>query len=249
MKIDLEGQTALVTGASRGLGKAIAAELGRAGATTLGTATGEEGVAAIEAELRAGNLRGRGLRLDVTQADSVAALEQNLREADDFPSILVNNAGITRDNLLLRMREEEWREVIDANLTSLYRLCKLCLRAMTKRRYGRIVNVSSVVALSGNPGQANYGASKAGMIGFTRSLAREIGGRGITVNCVAPGFIVTDMTERLDEEQKQALTARIPVGRLGNVEEVAQAVTFLASPAAGYICGETLHINGGMYMA
>ena len=249
MKIDLNGQTALVTGASRGLGKAIAAALGRAGAGVIGTATGAAGVKAIEAEFRTHNIHGRGLELNVTKPDSVAALQKNLQEQGVSPSILINNAGITRDNLLLRMRDEEWEQVLNANLSSVYRLSRLCLREMMKQRYGRIINITSVVALSGNPGQANYAAAKAGMIGFTRSLAREIGGRGITVNCVAPGFIATDMTEKLSPEQQQALQERIPVGRLGSAEEVAQAVVFLASAEAGYICGEVLNINGGMYMA
>ncbi|MGI9228696.1 MAG: 3-oxoacyl-ACP reductase FabG [Gammaproteobacteria bacterium] len=249
MKIELDGQTALVTGASRGIGKAIATALGRAGATVIGTATGDKGVQSIQAEFSEQGIQGRGVLLNVAEPASIAALGKALEEADTRPGILINNAGITRDNLMLRMQDEEWEQVINTNLSSIYRLSKLCLRDMMKQRYGRIINITSVVALSGNAGQANYAAAKAGMIGFSRALAKEIGSRGITVNCVAPGFIATDMTAALSEQQQQVLLQQIPAGRLGNAEDIAQAVVFLASPAAAYISGEVININGGMYMA
>jgi 3-oxoacyl-[acyl-carrier protein] reductase len=246
---NLAGQTALVTGASRGIGKAIALELGRRGATVLGTATSEAGAEALQAEFAANNIQGRGYVLNVADPESIARLGEQLQADGYTPTILVNNAGITRDNLLMRMQDAEWNDVIDTNLSSVYRLCKLCIRGMMKARGGRIINITSVVALSGNPGQSNYAAAKAGMIGFTRALAREVGSRGITVNAVAPGFIETDMTRELGEEQRQALLGQIALGRLGQGEEIAATVAFLASPAAAYITGETVNVNGGMYMA
>ena len=249
MNITLKDQVALVTGASRGIGKAIAEQLGRAGAYVAGTATTENGAAGIEAFFSDAGINGKGYVLDIRADESVADLNEALKSADSRPSILVNNAGITRDNLMLRMKQQEWDEVIDTNLNSVYRLCKLCLRDMVKARYGRIINITSVVALSGNPGQTNYVAAKSGMIGFTRALAKEIGTRGITVNCIAPGFIDTDMTAELSAEQRARLLEQIPLGRLGLAEDIACAVEFIASPAAGYITGEVLNVNGGMYMA
>jgi 3-oxoacyl-[acyl-carrier protein] reductase len=245
----LEGTIALVTGASRGIGQAIALVLGAQGATVVGTATTADGAARIGAALGERGIQGQGLVMDVTDQGSVDAGLAALAEAFGPPSILVNNAGVTRDNLLLRMKDTEWDQIIDTNLTSVYRLSKACLRAMTKARKGRIVNIASVVAMSGNVGQANYAAAKAGMIGFTKSLAREVGSRGVTVNCVAPGFIDTDMTRALNDQQRQALLATIPLGRFGRPEEIAAVVAFLASPAAAYITGETIQVNGGMYMA
>ena len=244
----LKGQIALVTGASRGIGQAIAVELGRQGAQVVGTSTSQSGAAKITAALKENNISGQGEILDVNSAESVTAALSSVEKSIGAPTILVNNAGITRDNLLLRMTEDEWDEILNTNLKSAYRMTKACLRAMTKARWGRIINISSVVGATGNAGQANYAASKAGLIGFTMSLAREVGSRNITVNAVAPGFIDTDMTRQLTETQKAALLNQIPLGRLGQVEEVAHAVVFLASPQAGYITGMTLHINGGMYM-
>ncbi len=241
---ELDGQIAVVTGASRGIGRAIAMELSAAGARVVGTATGEAGLAAIvETGIPV------ALQLDVTNSESVSGFLDALKAQELDPDILVNNAGVTRDNLLMRMKEEEWDTVIGANLTSLYRLIKPLLRGMMKKRCGRIINIASVVGLSGNAGQANYAASKAGMIGFTKSLAQEVGSRGITVNAVAPGFIATDMTDAIADEARQALLGQIPLGRLGEAGEVAAAVRFLASPQAAYITGETLSVNGGMYMA
>lgn len=245
----LSGQTALVTGASRGIGQAIALALGRQGAAVLGTATGEAGVDAINATLREHDIDGRGYVLDVGQAESVNQLAEQLQAHGHTPTILVNNAGITRDNLLMRMGDEEWLSVIETNLNSVYRLSKLVIRGMMKARAGRIINITSVVGLSGNAGQSNYAAAKAGMIGFTKSLAREVGPRGITVNAVAPGFIQTDMTDSLGDDQRETLLGQTALGRLGHVEEIAGAVAFLAGPAAGYITGETLNVNGGLYMA
>jgi 3-oxoacyl-[acyl-carrier protein] reductase len=245
----LEGEIALVTGASRGIGRATALALARAGAAVAGTATTEAGAQGIGAAFAAEGLQGIGLTLDVSEQTSVDAAVARVTEALGSPSILVNNAGVTRDNLLMRMKDADWQGIIDTNLTSVYRMSKACLRAMTKARKGRIINVSSVVAWSGNPGQTNYAAAKAGMIGFSKSLAREVGSRGVTVNCVAPGFIDTDMTRALDEAQRRQLLAGIPLGRLGSAEEVAAAVTFLASPGAAYVTGETIHVNGGMLMA
>lgn len=244
----LEGEIALVTGASRGIGQAIALALGRAGAVVGGTATTEGGAERISETLAANGCEGAGLVLDVADPLSVDSLMERMRSDLGEPSILVNNAGITRDNLLMRMKESEWNTIVDTNLGSVYRMSKACLRAMTKARKGRIINIASVVAVMGNAGQANYAAAKAGMIGFSKSLAREVGSRGITVNCVAPGLIDTDMTRALDEAHQQQILAGIPLGRWGSVEEVAATVVFLASPGAAYITGETLHVNGGMWM-
>jgi 3-oxoacyl-[acyl-carrier protein] reductase len=244
----LKGQIALVTGASRGIGQAIALELGRQGAQVIGTATSNDGAEKIGQFLKSNNLAGRGIVLDVNSTDSIAAALSELEKSSATPTILVNNAGITRDNLLLRMTEEEWDAILDTNLKSVYRMTKACLRAMTKARWGRIISISSVVGAMGNAGQVNYAAAKAGLIGFTKALAREVGSRNITVNAVAPGFIDTDMTRALPDAQREALLKQIPLGRLGRAEEIAQAVAFLASPQAGYITGTTLHVNGGMYM-
>lgn len=244
----IENKVALVTGASRGIGKAIALELGRLNAIVIGTATTEKGAGDISAYLSEAGIDGVGLCLDVASTDSVAATLEAIEARFGNVQILINNAGITKDNLLMRMKAEEWNDVIDTNLNALYRLCKLTLKGMTKARWGRIINVSSVVASSGNPGQTNYAASKAAVEGFSRSLAREIGSRGITVNCVAPGFIDTDMTRALAEKQIETLLAQIPLARFGKAEEIAAAVGFLASESGAYITGETLHINGGMYM-
>jgi 3-oxoacyl-[acyl-carrier protein] reductase len=245
----LDGKVALVTGASRGIGRAIALALGREGAAVVGTATSEPGATDIQQALDEAGIRGWGARLDVTDA---AACEAVLGEAEKrlgSVGILVNNAGITRDNLALRMKDEEWDAVIDANLKAVFRLSRLVMRGMMKARHGRIINVTSVVASSGNPGQANYTAAKAGVEGLSRSLAQELGSRNITVNCVAPGLIDTDMTKGLPEAQRAAMLARIPVQRLGQGEDVAAAVVFLAGPGAGYVTGVTLPVNGGMYMA
>ncbi len=247
--MSLQDQIALVTGASRGIGQAIALELGKEGATVIGTATTDNGAAAITEALSAAGVRGEGRRLDVTDAEAVNERVQSI--ASDFGgavTILVNNAGITRDNLLMRMKDDEWESVVDTNLNSVYRVSKACLRGMMKARGGRIINIASVVGDTGNAGQANYAAAKAGINAFTRSLAREVGSRGITVNSVAPGFIDTDMTRSLPEEQKQALLEQIAVGRFGEPREVARACCFLASADAAYISGQTLHVNGGMYM-
>ena len=239
---------ALVTGASRGIGRAIALELGKQAMTVIGTATSDAGADAISAYLQEAGISGTGMRADVGNDESVTVLVSEIAEQFAMPTVLINNAGVTRDNLLMRMKAEEWDTVINTNLSSMYRLCKACVKGMTKARTGRIVNISSVVGSSGNAGQSNYAASKAGIDGFTRSLAKEIGSRGITVNAVAPGFIDTDMTRDLPEQQTQALLAQIPLGRLGQPEEIAAVVGFLASSEGGYITGETLHVNGGMYM-
>jgi len=238
----------LVTGASRGIGAAIADALGTAGGTVVGTATTESGAAAISERLAAKGIAGSGMALDVGSATAVDELVARVTEKFGAPLVLVNNAGITQDNIVLRMKDEEWARVIDTNLNSIFRLSKAVLRGMTKARWGRIVNISSVVGSMGNAGQANYAASKAGMEGFTRALAREIGSRAVTVNCVAPGFIDTDMTRELPEAQRQKLLEQIPAGRLGEADEIAAVVAFLASDAAAYITGETIHVNGGMYM-
>ena len=243
-----EKRTAVVTGASRGIGRAIALELGGRGAQIVGTATSASGAAAIGEYLAAAGLAGRGAVLDVAKPDSVDAFFKELDAAEGMPAILVNNAGVTRDGLLMRMSAEDWQAVLETDLSSVYRTCKAVMRGMMKARYGRIVNIASVIAVMGNAGQSNYAAAKAGMIGFSKSLAREVGSRGITVNVVAPGFIATDMTGVLDEKTRAALLAQVPLGRLGSVEDVAHAVAYLASPEAGYITGETLHVNGGMYM-
>lgn len=245
----LKGDIALVTGASRGIGRAIALALAAQGAAVAGTATTEAGAAAIEQALTDAGYRGIGLMLNVSDQASVDAAMRQLIERLGAPSILVNNAGITRDNLLMRMKDDEWDAVIDTNLTSVYRLSKACLRGMTKARKGRIINIASVVGASGNAGQTNYAAAKAGMMGFTKSLAREVGSRAITVNCIAPGFIDTDMTRELPDAQRTALLGSIPLGRLGQPEEIASAVVFLASKGGAYITGETLHVNGGMHMS
>ena len=245
----LAGEIALVTGASRGIGQAIALALGAQGAKVIGTATGTTGVAVIDAMLAGAGLAGRGLVLDVSDGAASDAVIADIEAREGAVTILVNNAGITRDTLLLRMKPEDWDAVIDTNLGSVFRLSKAVLRGMLKARKGRIVNIASVVAMIGNPGQANYCAAKAGIGGFTRSMAREVASRGITVNVVAPGFIDTDMTRALNEEQRTSLAAQIPLGRLGQPSDIAAAVCFLASPAAGWITGETLHVNGGMYMS
>jgi 3-oxoacyl-[acyl-carrier protein] reductase len=244
----LENQVALVTGASRGIGHAIALALAGAGARIIGTATSSEGAAKIGAALASHGYNGRGALLDAGVGASIDALVAELDAAGELPTILVNNAAITRDMLLLRMKQEDWDQVIATNLTAVFRLSKACVRRMMKERRGRIINLTSVVGLTGNPGQANYAAAKAGLLGFTKSLAQELASRGITVNAVAPGFIDTDMTRTLTEEQRAALLTRVPLGRLGTPDDVAAAVLFLASPQAGYISGETLHVNGGMYM-
>jgi 3-oxoacyl-[acyl-carrier protein] reductase len=243
-----ENSTALVTGASRGIGRAIALQLARRGAQVVGTATTESGAAAITGYLSADGVRGRGVMLDVSRAESVDACFKDVEAREGTPSILVNNAGVTRDGLLMRMSAEDWQTVLETDLGSVYRTCKAVMRGMMKARYGRIINIASVVGVMGNAGQSNYAAAKAGMIGFSKSLAREVGSRGITVNVVAPGFIATDMTDVLDEKARTALLAQVPLGRLGTVDDVAEAVAFLASKEAGYITGETLHVNGGMYM-
>jgi 3-oxoacyl-[acyl-carrier protein] reductase len=244
----LKGQTALVTGASRGIGKAVALELGRLGATVVGTATTAEGAEKISAYLTEAGVSGKGAMLEVRDQAQVDALIGEIDKVHGAVTILVNNAGITRDNLALRMKDDEWDAVIDTNLKAVFRLSKAVMRGMMKARGGRVINITSVVGHSGNPGQANYCAAKAGVSGLTRSLARELGSRNITVNCVAPGFIDTDMTKALDEKQKEGLVGSIPRGRLGPPADIAAAVAYLASPAASYVTGTTLHVNGGMYM-
>ncbi len=242
----LQGEVALVTGASRGIGAAIADELARLGATVVGTATSDNGAAAIGERLQAAG--GHGRKLDVTDGAAVDALVDEIAKSFGPITILVNNAGITRDNLLLRMKDEEWNDILDTNLTSVYRTCKAVMRGMMKARKGRIVNIASVVGVTGNPGQANYAAAKAGIIAFSKSLAKEVGSRGVTVNVVAPGFIDTDMTRALPDSAREALLGQIALGRLGEPADIARAVAFLAGPAGAYITGETLHVNGGMYM-
>jgi 3-oxoacyl-[acyl-carrier protein] reductase len=244
----LQGQIALVTGASRGIGQAIALELGRQRATVIGTATSESGALAITAYLQEAGIKGKGFALNVNDAAQTDQVLAALREKFGEITILVNNAGITKDNLLARMTDEDWDDVITTNLKSVFRLSRAVLRAMMKARGGRIISISSVVGSMGNPGQANYAASKAGMVGFTKSLAQEIGSRNITVNCVAPGFIDTDMTHALGEEQRTKLVEHVPLKRLGKPDDIAAAVSFLAGPGAAYITGVTLHVNGGMYM-
>ena len=243
-----EPRVALITGASRGIGRAIAHELGRQGRIVIGTATTDAGADRIDADLKEQGFQGAGRRLDVTDPTRVEALLKSINDEFGAPTILVNNAGITRDNLLMRMKEDEWDGVLDANLKSVFRLSKACLRGMSKARWGRIVSVSSVVATMGNAGQSNYAAAKAGMEGFTRALAREVASRAITVNAVAPGFIATDMTQALSEDQQTMLKGQVPLARLGQPEEIAAAVGFLTSDSAAYITGETLHVNGGMNM-
>ena len=246
--MSLQGKIALVTGATRGIGQAIALELGRQGAIVIGTATSAAGAGRIAGYLKANGIEGAGLVLDVANDESVASTLEHIQQHLGQPTILVNNAGITRDNLMLRMKDDEWHDVINTNLTSIYRLSKAVLRGMTKARWGRIINISSVVGSMGNVGQANYAAAKAGVEGFTRAMAREVGSRNITVNAVAPGFIDTDMTRELPEAQRQALLTQIPLGRLGQAEEIASVVAFLAGDGGAYVTGATLPVNGGMYM-
>jgi len=247
--MSLQGKVALVTGASRGIGQAIALELGRQGAVVVGTATTASGAERIAETLKANGIEGTGLVLDVSDSESVASTLEHIQQHLGQPLILVNNAGITRDNLMLRMKDDEWFDVINTNLSSLYRLTKAVLRGMTKARYGRIINIGSVVGAMGNGGQVNYAAAKAGLEGFGRALAREVGSRAITVNAVAPGFIDTDMTRELPEAQRDALLTQIPLGRLGQAEEIAKVVAFLASDGAAYVTGATIPVNGGMYMS
>ena len=244
-----ENDLVLVTGASRGIGAAIAVGLSAAGARVIGTATTADGAAGITTALAPFGFQGRGAVLNVSDAASIDALLQDLEQGEGMPTVLINNAAITRDGLLMRMKEEDWDAVINTNLSSVFRLSKACLRRMVKERRGRIVNLTSVVGVTGNAGQTNYAAAKAGIIGFTKSLAKELASRNVTVNAVAPGFIDTDMTRGLNEQQRQQLLTQIPAGRLGTVEDVAATVLFLASPQAGYITGKTLHVNGGMYLA
>ncbi|MBX9444366.1 3-oxoacyl-ACP reductase FabG [Dickeya chrysanthemi] len=243
--MNFEGKIALVTGASRGIGRAIAETLAARGATVIGTATSEKGAADISAWL---GPKGKGYALNVTDSASIESVLASIKEAFGDIDILVNNAGITRDDLMLRMKDEAWQEVLDTNLSSVFRLSKAVLRAMMKKRFGRIITVGSVIGSRGNSGQANYAAAKAGLVGFSKSLAQEVASRGITVNVVAPGFIETDMTRALTEEQRAGILANVPANRLGDAKEIASAVAFLASDEAGYITGETLHVNGGMYM-
>ncbi len=246
--MSLEGKIALVTGASRGIGQAIALELAKQGATVLGTATSDSGAEAITAYLNAAGAKGLGLRLQVTEEGACEAIVSQIEKEFGAITILVNNAGITRDNLLMRMKDEEWDAIMATNLKPVYQLSKAVIRGMMKARWGRIVNIASVVGATGNPGQTNYSAAKAALFGFTKSLAREIGSRGVTVNAVAPGFIDTDMTKVLPEEQKAKLVESIALGRLGDPQDIADAVAFLASDKAGYVTGNTLHVNGGMFM-
>lgn len=245
----LDGKVALVTGASRGIGRAIAEKLGASGATVVGTATSESGAEAISAYFAEAGIKGSGKVLDVSDADSIASLLKAITDEYGAVQLLVNNAGITRDNLLMRMKDDEWDDIINTNLSSVFRLSKACLRGMMKARHGRIISIASVVGATGNPGQCNYAAAKAGIVGFSKSLAREVGSRGITVNVVAPGFIDTDMTKALSEDQRNAMSSTIPLGQLGQPNDIANAVLFLASEMGDYVTGETLHINGGMHMA
>ena len=243
----LDGKIVLVTGATRGIGKAIALTLGSSGATVIGTATSKEGADNISKMLVDNEISGKGITLDVKDNDQISRLGECIKKDFGSIDILVNNAGITRDNILLRMKEDEWEDIITTNLSSIYKMSKSVLRGMIKKRSGRIISITSVVGAMGNAGQSNYAAAKAGMIGFTKSLAREVGLRGITVNAIAPGFIQTDMTDSLPDDQKEALASQIPMGRLGTADEIAQAVLFLASEGGSYITGQTLHVNGGMY--
>ena len=243
----LNEKLVLVTGASRGIGKAIALTLGRAGATVIGTATTESGADNVSKVFAENKISGKGMKLDVTDSEQVSNLVKNIGEDFGSVDILVNNAGITKDNILLRMKEDEWEDIISTNLSSIYKMSKSVLRGMIKKRSGRIISITSVVGAMGNAGQSNYGAAKAGIIGFTKSLAREVGVRGVTVNAIAPGFIETDMTNSLPDDQKEALAAQIPMGRLGTADEVAQAVLFLAGESGSYITAQTIHVNGGMY--
>ena len=247
--MSLENEIAFVSGASRGIGKEIALSLGAQGATVIGTATSENGAENITNYLNENNIKGKGLVLNVTDQESITDTVKQITDEFGTPTILVNNAGITRDNLVMRMKDEEWDDIMNTNLSSIFKVSKACLRGMMKAKKGRIISIASVVGVTGNAGQANYSAAKAGVIGFSKSLAREVGSRGITVNVVAPGFIDTDMTRALPEAQRDALLGQISLGRLGSAAEIAHAVTFLASPGAAYITGETLHVNGGMYMS
>jgi len=247
--MSLENEIAFVSGASRGIGKEIALALGAQGATVIGTATSENGAENISNYLKDNDIKGQGMVMNVTDQDSITDTVKAIAEGFGTPSILINNAGITRDNLVMRMKDAEWDDIMNTNLSSIFRVSRACLRGMMKAKKGRIISIASVVGLTGNAGQANYSAAKAGVIGFSKSLAREIGSRGITVNVVAPGFIDTDMTRALPEEQRTALLGQIPLGRLGSAAEIAHAVVFLASPTASYITGETLHVNGGMHMS
>lgn len=246
--MSLQGKVALVTGASRGIGQAIALELGRNGAVVVGTATSESGAERISATFKENGIEGFGLMLDVCSAESVESVLAQIQERVGAPLILVNNAGITRDNLMMRMKDDEWNDVVNTNLNSLFRLSKGVLRGMTKARWGRIISIGSVVGAMGNAGQVNYAAAKAGLEGFSRALAREVGSRAVTVNSVTPGFIDTDMTRELPQAQRDSLTTQIPLGRLGQAEEIAHVVAFLASEGAGYVTGATIPVNGGMYM-
>ena len=245
----MSAKVALVTGASRGIGQAIAKHLGAMDYIVVGTATSESGAEKISAYLKEAGINGRGMCLNVTNADSVSTVLKATGDEFGAPSVLVNNAGITKDNILMRMKEDEWSDVIDTNLNAIYRLSKACVRGMTKARWGRIINISSVVGSMGNAGQSNYAATKAGVEGFSRALARELGSRNITVNCVAPGFIDTDMTKELADDHKAAMLTQVPLGRLGEADEIAAVVAFLAADTGAYITGETIHVNGGMYMA
>lgn len=247
--MSLENEIAFVSGASRGIGKEIALALGAQGATVIGTATSENGADNISNYLKENGLKGKGLMMNVTDQDSITDTVKAITDDFGTPTILINNAGITRDNLVMRMKDAEWDDIMNTNLSSIFRVSKACLRGMMKAKKGRIISIASVVGVTGNPGQANYAAAKAGVIGFSKSLAREVGSRGITVNVVAPGFIDTDMTKALPEAQREALLSQIPMSRLGSAAEIANAVTFLASPGASYITGETIHVNGGMHMA
>ncbi|MCJ2372259.1 3-oxoacyl-ACP reductase FabG [Pseudomonas sp. RGM 3321] len=247
--MSLQGKVALVTGASRGIGQAIALELGRNGAVVVGTATSESGAERISATFKESGVEGFGLMLDVCDAESVNSVLSTIQERVGAPLILVNNAGITRDNLMMRMKDDEWYDVVNTNLNSLFRLSKGVLRGMTKARWGRIISIGSVVGAMGNAGQVNYASAKAGLEGFSRALAREVGSRAVTVNSVAPGFIDTDMTRELPEAQRESLITQIPLGRLGQAEEIAHVVAFLASEGAGYVTGATIPVNGGMYMS
>ncbi len=244
----LENRVALVTGASRGIGKAVADRLGAEGACVIGTATSEAGADAITKRFADAGVKGAGMQLDVTVAEQVSGVIEAITKDYGAVEILVNNAGITRDNLFMRLKDDEWTDIIDTNLTAVFRVCKACIRPMVKARYGRIINIGSVVGSTGNPGQTNYAAAKAGLTGFTKSLARELGSRGITANTIAPGFIESDMTDELSDEQKEALVGSIALGKMGQADDVANAAIFLASGMGDYVTGQTLHINGGMFM-
>jgi 3-oxoacyl-[acyl-carrier protein] reductase len=246
--MSLENEIAFVSGASRGIGKEIAIALGAQGATVIGTATSESGAENISNYLKENDIKGKGMVMNVTDQESITDTVKQIGDEFGAPTILINNAGITRDNLVMRMKDSEWDDIMNTNLSSIFKVSKACLRGMMKAKRGRIISIASVVGVTGNPGQANYSAAKAGVIGFSKSLAREVGSRGITVNVVAPGFIDTDMTRALPEEQREALLSQIPAGRLGSAAEIANAVAFLASPGAAYITGETIHVNGGMHM-